>query len=82
MCDHIYHMQAVRRLREYEASENRERQCVVAVSANIEDNIVGTSGFDLQRSKPLRQKDIISCMSLYASKSIPLSISGDNSGYV
>ena len=55
-------MQAVRRLREFEEAENRERQCVVAVSANIEDNIVGLDGFDLQRSKPLREKDIVNCM--------------------
>ena len=55
---------------------------MVAVSANIEDNIVGMSGFDLQRSKPLREKDIISCMRLYASKSIPLVVSGDTSSLV
>lgn len=54
----------------------RQRQCVVAVSANMEDGIVGLSGFDLQRGKPLREKDIASCMSLYASKSIPLSDGG------
>lgn len=61
----FFYMQSVRRLREFEATEpNRERQFVVAVSANIDDNIVGTSGFDLQRSKPLRERDILQCMSL------------------
>lgn len=59
-------------MREFEAKETRKRQFVVAVSANIEDNIVGMSGFDLQRSKPLREKDIIACMNLYATNCVPI----------
>ena len=54
------------RLREFEENEGRSRQFVVAVSANIEDNIVGVGGFDLQRSKPLREKDISNCMAEFA----------------
>lgn len=64
--------QAICRLREFEKQENRARQFVVAVSANIEDNIVGKDGFDLQRCKPLREKDIMECMERYASGNIPL----------
>lgn len=59
-------------MREFESAEHRQRQCVVAVSANIEDNIVGMGGFDLQRSKPLREKDIIYCMNEYTSERMPL----------
>jgi len=61
-------------LREFEAQEesHRERQCVVAVSANIENSIVGLDGFDLQRSKPLSEKDIVNVMSLYTARRIPL----------
>ena len=55
---------------------------MVAVSANIEDNVVGIEGFDLQRFKPLRKKDVISCMSLYAANSIPLSASPELQGVV
>jgi hypothetical protein len=52
-------------LREFEKAEQRERQCVIAVSANIENNIVGSEGFDMQRSKPIREKDIALCMHSY-----------------
>ena len=53
------------RLREFEKTEQRERQCIIAVSANIENNIVGSEGFDMQRSKPIREKDIAQCMHKY-----------------
>jgi hypothetical protein len=69
----------VRRLREFEEKENRERQFVVAVSANIEDTMVGASGFDLQRAKPLRKSDIVNCMKMYAAKTMPLALLGAGS---
>jgi CheY-like chemotaxis protein len=57
--------EAISRLREFEKAEQRERQCVIAVSANIENNIVGSEGFDMQHSKPIREKDIALCMHKY-----------------
>ena len=38
---------------------------MIAVSANIENNIVGSEGFDMQHSKPIREKDIAQCMHKY-----------------
>mmetsp|Transcript_4443 Transcript_4443/g.7563 ORF Transcript_4443/g.7563 Transcript_4443/m.7563 type:complete len:353 (+) Transcript_4443:3-1061(+) len=63
--------EAVHRLREFERkTENRRRQYVVAVSANIEDNVVGVDGFDLERGKPIREKDIVQCMDLYTTHAL------------
>lgn len=60
----------MRRLREFEKTEgnNRARQFVVAVSANIEDNVLGMDGFDIQHSKPMREKGIVECINVYVNE--------------
>ena len=73
-------LQCVHRLREFEEKEKRQRQCIIAVSANLEEDVTGMDGFDLQRYKPLREKDILQCMRLYDSKVIPLRPSPVGSG--